>query len=105
MSRPTDAYEAYGCRVNAIEPDLLFHRYERAGFLDKAKRRRLGPFFPEIVETWRRALAAGERIHWVATYEDPARRSWASVSSWRSTHAGWNTQHLVSIDRVRGRRF
>jgi hypothetical protein len=99
-----DSYEAYGCRVNALEPHELFARYAEAGFLYEAKRERLRPFLPTIEDNWRRALRAGELIHWVATHDQPQLGSWASISSWRSTHRGWNTQHLVSVGGPSGSR-
>lgn len=99
-----DSYEAYGCRVNAIDPVALFDRYAEAGFLYPAKRERLAPFMGQIEENWRRALRAGELIHWVATFDEPELDAWASVSSWRSTHGGWSTQHLVSIGSPVGSR-
>jgi hypothetical protein len=99
-----DSYEAHGCRVNAIDPIALFERYAEAGFLYEEKRVRLRPYMPTIVENWRRALRAGELVHWVATYDGPSPEAWASISSWRSTHTGWNTQHLVSIGGPAGSR-
>jgi hypothetical protein len=99
-----DSYEAYGCRINALDPEELFDRYAEAGFLYPAKRERIAPFLPQIVDNWRRALRAGELIHWVATSERPETGGWASISSWRSTHSGWNTQHLVSIGDPLGTR-
>ncbi len=94
---PLGSYDAYGCRVNAIDPDALFDRYAEAGFLYPAKCERLRPFMAQITESWHRALRAGELLHWIATYDSEETDSWASISSWRSTHRGWNTQHLVSI--------
>ena len=99
-----DSYEAYGCRINALDPEDLFDRYAEAGFLYPAKRERIAPFLPQIMDNWRRALRAGELIHWVATSERPETGGWASISSWRSTHRGWNTQHLVSIGDPLGTR-
>jgi hypothetical protein len=109
MSTTTEAammstYEAYGCRVNAVTPEELFRRYADAGFLYPAKRQRLAPNLAEIASNWRRALRGGELLHWVATYEDAERDAWASISSWRSTHRGWQTQHLVSIGGPAGSR-
>jgi len=92
-----DCSEAYGCKLNAIDPAELFTRYKQAGFLYPAKMTRLQPFMPLVLENWRRAIRGGELIHWIIAFEDPATASWGSVSSWRHTNAGWNTQHLVSI--------
>ena len=95
-----DSYAAYGCRVNAVEPLSLFDRYEQGNFLYAAKRQRLAPFMPQIVDGWQRALRAGELIHLIITFDEPELGAWASLSSWKSTHTGWNTQHLVvSVDR------
>jgi hypothetical protein len=90
-----DSYEAYGCEVNTISPAELFERYKQADFLYPAKLARLTPFLPEILDNWRRGIDGGESISSVVTYLDRA-GAWASVSSWRSTHGGWNSQHLVS---------
>lgn len=89
-------YEAYGCHVNAISVDELFHRYALAGFLYPAKMSRLNPFWHVIQENWKRALRGGELIHYIVTADLPD-GSWASLTSWRSTNVGWNTQHLVGI--------
>jgi hypothetical protein len=88
------SYEAYGCRVNAIDPAELFQRYQQAGFLYPAKLERLEPFLPEIEENWRRGTGEPS-IHQIVTYLDSS-GAWASISGWRTTHAGWNYQHLVS---------
>jgi len=92
-----DSYEAYGCRLNATDPCELFKRYEAAGFLYPAKKRSLAPYMAMVLENWRRAARAGELIHWFASFESSDRDAWASISSWRSTHDGWNTQHLVGM--------
>ncbi len=97
-------YESYGCRVNAVTPETLFARYAEAGFLYESKLARLKPFMPRITENWRKALRAGELVHWIATFERPELGAWASISSWRSTHGGWNTQHLVGIGGPAGSR-
>jgi hypothetical protein len=97
-------YEAYRCRVNDVTPEALFARYSEAGFLYEAKLARLKPFMPAITENWRKALRAGELVHWVATFDQPNLGAWASISSWRSTHRGWNTQHLVGIGGPTGSR-
>ncbi len=90
-------YEDYGCRVNAIAIDELFQRYEAAGFLYPEKLHRLAPFMPLVKDNWRRARAAGDLIHRVVTYEDPVNQAWATITSWRSSRNGWNTQHLVGV--------
>lgn len=89
-------YDDYGCRVNAWSVERLFERYAQSRFLYPAKMSRLAPHLPEVMNNWRLALRAGELIHWVASYEDPEGGGWASISSWRSTGTGWQTQHLVS---------
>lgn len=96
LSPILDSYDAYGCRVNAINVDELFRRYELAGFLYPAKMKLLAPFWPLIRENWRRSLRGGELIHYVISAELPDEK-WAAISSWRNTYVGWNTQHLVGI--------
>ncbi len=98
------SYEAYNCQLNATDPADLFRRYEQAGFLYPEKHERLIPYFPEVLENWRRALRAGELILWVLTHKDPDSGAWASVSSWRSTSTGWHTQHVVSMGVPTGSR-
>jgi hypothetical protein len=90
-----DSDEALGCQVNAIDPPALFDIYRQSGFLYPAKADRLAPFLPQIVENWRRGMAGGESIMRVVTYRAKDGR-WASLSAWRSTHIGWNHQHIVS---------
>lgn len=90
-----DTYEAYGCRINSRGVDELFLSYERAGFLYAEKARRLAPYMALVKDNWKRAMRAGELILYVTSYEDSDTGAWASVTSWRSTERGWNTQHLV----------
>jgi hypothetical protein len=94
--RRWDGYADYGCQVNAITVEALFERYARTRFMYDAKRAHLAPHLAEVSDNWRRALRGGELIHWVATYQDPETDGWASITSWRSTPTGWQTQHLVS---------
>ncbi|MFJ7954872.1 hypothetical protein ACIQ62_01085 [Streptomyces sp. NPDC096319] len=100
---PSLTWSDFGCRVNAQPPAELFARYERSRFLYPAKRARLAPYRSLILENWQRARRAGELLHWVVSYEEPD-GGWASLSSWRSTHAGWQTQHLVSSGTLLGGR-
>ncbi|TDC76428.1 hypothetical protein [Streptomyces hainanensis] len=93
----------FGCEVNALTPAELFDRYGQSRFLYPAKRVRLAPFWPLILENWQRARRAGELLHCVASYEERG-GGWASLTSWRSTHAGWQTQHLVSTGTLAGAR-
>jgi hypothetical protein len=48
---------------------ILFERYAQAGFLYQAKRERLRPFMPQILDGWGRAPAS------VMTDAGPARRA------------------------------
>ncbi|WP_406057914.1 hypothetical protein OG462_14845 [Streptomyces sp. NBC_01077] len=102
-SLASSAWSDFGCRVNALPPAELFERYERSRFLYPAKRARLAPYWPRILDNWQRARRAGELLHWVASYDEPD-GGWASLTSWRSTHAGWQTQHLVSSGTLLGGR-
>lgn len=97
------SYSDYGCRINAISPLELFGRYRRAGFLYPAKMERLAPFLPLVEDNWRKAMRAGELLLFCVTHEGVA-GEWASVSSWRSTSEGWQSQHLVSIGNPLGSR-
>ena len=77
-------YEAYGCRVNALDPEELFDRYAEAGFLYPAKREGLTPFLPRLPTTGAgvsrgRADPLGRELRGADT------GGWASVSSWRTT--------------------
>lgn len=95
-----DSYEAYGCRVNAIEVDELFDRYATAGFLYPAKLARLKPFLPIIKKNWETVRCAGEDLMWTSVFSDAS--SWGTVTSWRSSGQGWLSQHLVSTGEVGG---
>src|SRR4051812_33436765 len=86
----------FGCQVGAGDPVELFDRYERAEFLYTAKREGLTPYWPSVLDTWRRSLGAGEQLHYVVTGRSPDRTRWASLSVWRSSLNGWQVQHLVS---------
>jgi len=57
----------------------------------------LSPYMEIVKENWRRGLTAGEEILWFSTLDDPTNHAWGSVASWRHTHVGWNSQHVVSI--------
>ncbi|MFJ3903183.1 hypothetical protein [Streptomyces sp. NPDC090025] len=91
------------CRVNALPPSALFERYESSRFLYPAKRARLAPYRALILDNWRRARRAGELLMAEISHEEPG-GGWASVSGWRSTHGGWQSQHLVSSGTLAGGR-
>ena len=88
-------YADFGCEVNAISPEKLFQRYEASRFMYPAKGERLAPFWPLIMDNWKRARQAGELLNCVVTYQAPG-GGWASLTKWRTTHEGWHSQHLVS---------
>lgn len=90
------SYDALGCELNHLTPRQLFDIYEMAGFLYPQKRARLEPYMAIVGENWRKALRGGELILWVLTRSE-GDGAWSSVSSWRSTYSGWNSQHLVSL--------
>jgi hypothetical protein len=89
-------YADYGCQVNAFTVDEVFAAYERSRFLYPTKARRLAPHWSSIRSHWQSALRGGELIQYVVTYGDLRNQAWATLTSWRSTHQGWVTQHLVS---------
>lgn len=89
-------YARFGCRVNAYSIDDLFSAYRRSKFVYEQKAMRLRAHWPEILANWQSARLAGELIQYVLTYGDVRGDSWATVTSWRSTHRGWLAQHLVS---------
>ncbi|WP_424644247.1 hypothetical protein [Embleya sp. AB8] len=84
-----------------MSPTELFGRYEQSRFMYPAKRARLAPHWPVILENWQRARRAGELLNWVVTYDEPG-GGWASMVAWRSTHAGWHAQHLVGSGSLAG---
>ncbi|MEU6168737.1 hypothetical protein [Streptomyces tanashiensis] len=102
-SAPSLTWSDFGCRVNARTPAELFERYESSRFLYPAKRARLAPYRSLILENWQRARQAGELLLYEVSREEPD-GGWASLTSWRSTHAGWQTQHLVSSGTLLGGR-
>jgi hypothetical protein len=73
MANTTDIDE-YGCRLNMIPPVELFCRYEQGRFLYPAKRQRLAPVLPLVIQNWiqarrgRRGTAVGGQLrrpdHW-----------------------------------------
>jgi hypothetical protein len=91
------SYEAYGCTVNAIGVDELFRRYEQAGFLYPSKMARIAPFMPLVKDNWRRGMRGGELILHTILSEHDEGTEWAAITSWRSTHTGWNGQHLAAV--------
>src|SRR3954449_2439269 len=88
--------QEFGCRVGAVDPVELFHRYERAGILYPGKRERLAPYWSSVFDTWRRTLRAEGELHYVVTGQSPDGACWASLSVWRTSLYGWQVQHLVS---------
>jgi hypothetical protein len=88
----------YGRPINALDPIELFAKYEKVGLLCPAERKRLAPYWPQIVEDWRRAMQAGRSLMWFSTWEDTEAGDWGSAGAWRTTHSSWNTQNAVSID-------
>jgi len=99
-------YEAFGSTVNRIGVDDLFAKYEECGFLYPAKRERLKPYLPLIVNNWRRSMspADGRFLHDVIVYEDASNGVWASITYWATTNSSGHAQHLVSVGRPEGSR-
>ena len=93
-SYPFD-FSKFGCRVNALSVEDLFGAYEAAGFIYRAKRAVLEPYYSIVTANWRAALDA--RLLYVFSYGNVDDPPWASVTSWMHTTRGWNTQHLVGI--------
>src|SRR5689334_8972777 len=89
-------YSSFDCAVNAYPVDDLFSAYCRSRFLYPQKAARLQPHWDQIRSSWESALRGGELIQYVITYGDVRSDAWATATSWRSTHRGWLTQHLVS---------
>ena len=99
-----DSYADYDCKVNDIDVLELFRLYEKCGFIYIDKLDHLIPYFVEIRNNWERAMAAGEDLIAVVTCGDPETASWGSITAWRTTLHGWQTQHLVSFgDPLRSR--
>lgn len=92
-------YEAFGCSVNRVGVQDLFAKYEECGFLYPAKRERLKPFLPVILENWRRSMLSvgGKSLHDVVVYDDASSGAWASVTWWATTNRTIHSQHLVSM--------
>jgi len=88
------SYEEYGCRVNYISVDELFERYKQTGFLYQKKLAQLNPYWDLVRENWKKAERGGELLHSIVDTELPD-GTWASLTSWRHTENGWNSQHLV----------
>lgn len=86
----------YECELNDIGVDDLFDQYRQIGFLYPEKVERLQPYWAEIKDNWHRVLRAGGSLKRIVTYDKPDSKAWASITAWRTTHSGWNTQHLVS---------
>lgn len=98
--------EAFGCTINRIGVEDLFARYEACGFLYAAKRERLAPHLPRIVENWRRSLSSAHAnpTHEVMVYDHSASGAWAAVGYWATTNGSVHSQHLVSMGRPEGSR-
>lgn len=99
-------YEAFGCTVNTVSVEDLFAKYEECGFLYQAKRERLKPYMPLIIENWRRSMSAGPGrfLHDVVVYDNTNTGAWACVSYWATTSRTVHSQHLVSNSMPEGSR-
>ncbi len=93
---PVDGLSHFKTQCNAIDFATLIKAYENVNFLYPAKKTKLDAHWEIIGSNWDRTLNAGNLIHQLLTYGDPESRTWASVSSWRTTHNGWLVQHMVS---------
>tara|TARA_R110002096_G_scaffold173781_9_gene349048 strand:- start:263440 stop:264618 length:1179 start_codon:yes stop_codon:yes gene_type:complete len=93
-----DSYQEFGCTVNQISVQDLFTRYESSGFLYPAKRQRLMPYMPIIMENWRKSMSAPRDsfLHDVVVHEDRECGAWASVTMWATTNESMHSQHLIS---------
>jgi hypothetical protein len=95
LPRLPDLHASYGVEVNALSIDQLFGLYERTGFLYPDKAARLIPHLDRVKENWRKMLSEREFLLYVLTAGDE-KSGRASIAVWRTTHHGWNSQHLVS---------
>jgi hypothetical protein len=95
LPRLSEVYDAYGVEINALSLDEIFALYERAGFLYPEKATRLLPHLGQVRDNWSRMLQAGDSLLYVLTAGDK-KKGLASIAVWRTTHYGWNSQHLVS---------
>jgi hypothetical protein len=89
--------------MNAISPQVLFEKYQSSGFLYPAKLARLSPFLELVKDNWTKAMRLGEELLWFLTF-DGDDGAWATVGSWRSTLAGWNSQHAAAVGGPRASR-
>ncbi|MBL8887613.1 MAG: hypothetical protein JNK16_13215 [Phycisphaerales bacterium] len=96
-----DGYEAFGCTVNQIGVEELFAKYESCGFLYAAKRERLNPYLPLIIENWKRSMSPvrGRLLHDVVVCDNLATGAWASLSYWACCNRAVHSQHLVSCGK------
>jgi hypothetical protein len=88
---------AFGCRINDLDPVELFRRYDSAGFIYPAKRARLQPYWQVVLDSWRKALRAGQDLLWFTTFD--AEDAWGSVSLWRSSEHGWIGHHMAALGK------
>ena len=60
-------------KINDIDVDRLFDRYQECGFLYEKKLKQLEPVLPLVKENWRRALSSNGRLLYFLTSEDAER--------------------------------
>ncbi len=88
--------------ANSLSFDQLYTHYLEAGFIYPAKLEKLLPHFDLIRENWTRAYAAGRGLLWTIAYEDERYNKMGTVTAWRATINGWQSQHLTSRNHAAG---
>ena len=88
--------------ANALSFDQLYTHYLEAGFMYSAKLEKMLPHLDLIRENWTRAYSAGRNLMWTIAYEDERYRKMGTVTSWRTTGNGWQSQHLTSQNHAAG---
>lgn len=88
--------------TNALTFDQLYTHYLEAGFIYPAKLERLSDHLDLIRENWTRGYAGALELLWTIAYHDERFDKMGSVTCFRTTNHGWQSQHLTSQNNAAG---
>ncbi len=88
--------------ANSFSFDQLYSHYADSGFLYPEKLKKLSPHLDLIRDNWTKGWAAGRNILLTQIYREQRLNKTGTVTVWKSTGGGWQSQHLTSQNHAVG---
>lgn len=88
--------------ANSLSFEELYSHYFEVGFLYPEKLKKLSPHIELIRENWEKGWAGGRGVLWTLVYREERFNKMGTLSAWRTTAQGWQSQHLTSDQHAAG---